>query len=469
MTESTDLTKALVAAIATVPARLTDLSQARAQTALIDTIACMIAGRDDPATQAARQAALVEEPYGAATLLGDRQRRPAGIAAFVNGTAAHALDYDDNFFPAITHASAVLFPALLALAETQNQPWGAVIAAYAAGLEAQALLGLIANPGHYGRGWHATSTLGVIGAAVACATLMGATADELAATISITTSFASGSKRQFGSAMKPVHAGLAAQNGIFAAQLARAEIAGAPEMLAGRWGFLDLFHGEASVATLPPPTGPLALDRYGLTQKLYPSCMSSHLGIDALLAALKQADVPLREITAVEIGLPAFMIDNLRFLSPRDALEARFSMNYCAAVTLRDGAPRLAHFTEALVADPELIALAQKVRLTVRPPSAAAQALPWQGDGSARLFLRDGQEVSATIAYPKGSSGNPLTAAELYRKFRDCTAPTLGPTQAEVLFARLHTLAPTDPITALTPFLVSSNPSGAPYAMAHSR
>jgi 2-methylcitrate dehydratase PrpD len=197
--------------------------------------------------------------------------------------------------------------------------------------------------------------------------------------------------------------------------------------------------------------------------------MSSHLGIDALLAALKQADVPLREITAVEIGLPAFMIDNLRFLSPRDALEARFSMNYCAAVTLRDGAPRLAHFTEALVADPELIALAQKVRLTVRPPSAAAQALPWQGDGSARLFLRDGQEVSATIAYPKGSSGNPLTAAELYRKFRDCTAPTLGPTQAEVLFARLHTLAPTDPITALTPFLVSSNPSGAPYAMAHSR
>ena len=132
----------------------------------------MIAGADDQAEQSVRAAfAASIGPSGAAAVIGGG-RAPEAVAALVNGTAAHALDYDDNFRPGITHASAVLVPALLAVAHGRAANGRSFVDAYLVGLETQAIVGRGINPAHYTLGWHATSTVGAIGTAAGTAWLM---------------------------------------------------------------------------------------------------------------------------------------------------------------------------------------------------------------------------------------------------------------------------------------------------------
>src|SRR3981189_635507 len=141
------------------------LARRRAIDALADAFGCMVAVIDDFPTQAVRRAFGTEiSASGESPVIGGG-RAPAAIAAMVNGTAAHALDYDDNFHPAISHASAVLGPALLAAAWPMKISGRALVDAYLVGLEAQAAVGIGVNPSHYTAGWHSTSTCGAIGTA----------------------------------------------------------------------------------------------------------------------------------------------------------------------------------------------------------------------------------------------------------------------------------------------------------------
>ena len=216
-----------------------------ARNAFIDIVACLIAGADDAAPRRAF-AAVADLGPGPATVVGQKQSLPAPHAALVNGTAAHALDFDDNFHPLAGHATAVLAPALLALAEERGAGGSAVLDAYAVGLEVIGRIGDGVNLQHYERGWHSTSTVGAIGAAAACARLMGLDADGVQRAISLGSSLAGGSKRQFGTMAKPLHAGFAAQHGLLAARLAAAGVSATAEPLDGPWGFRDLFAGPDS-------------------------------------------------------------------------------------------------------------------------------------------------------------------------------------------------------------------------------
>src|SRR5258708_6114774 len=148
------------------------LARRRAMDAIADTIGCMVAGVDDFSTQAVRRAVATQiSASGESPVIGGG-RAPAAIAAMVTGTAAHALDYDDNFHPAISHASAVLVPALLAAAWPMKMSGRALVDAYLVGLEAQAAVGIGVNPSHYTAGWHSTSTCGAIGTAAGVSPLI---------------------------------------------------------------------------------------------------------------------------------------------------------------------------------------------------------------------------------------------------------------------------------------------------------
>jgi 2-methylcitrate dehydratase PrpD len=168
------------------------LARRRAVEAITDTIGCMVAGVDDVSTRAVRRAMAGQiSAAGESPVIGGG-RASAAVAALVNGTAAHALDYDDNFYPAISHASAVLVPALLAAAVPLKTSGRALVDAYLVGLEAQAAVGLGVNPSHYTVGWHSTSTCGAIGTAAGVARLIGLDAAAIARAMSIAVSTASG-------------------------------------------------------------------------------------------------------------------------------------------------------------------------------------------------------------------------------------------------------------------------------------
>src|SRR5690606_7423958 len=170
-------------------------------------------------------------------------RLAAPWAALVNGTIAHVLDFDDNFDPPKAHPSAVLCPAIMALAEQEGHSGAKAIDAYIVGLQILGRIGQGVNPTHRNRGWHATATIGVMGATAACARLMQLDAETCARALSIATSMSSGFMSQFGTEMKPVHAGLAAKGGIMAASLARAGVTAGRDTLDGRTGMNHLMVG----------------------------------------------------------------------------------------------------------------------------------------------------------------------------------------------------------------------------------
>src|SRR5688500_14301185 len=208
----------------------------------IDVIAVTIPGAVEPVTP--RVFATVKDwGAGPATAIGFGTGLAAPWTALVNGTAAHALDFDDNFDPAKAHATAVLAPAILALAEQEGASGRDCLDAYIAGLQILGRVGQGVNPAHRNRGWHATATVGAIGAAAACARLLKLDASKAAFAVSIATSMAAGFMSQFGTMTKPVHCGLAAKSGVLAAGLARAGIDAGLATLDGPHGMNRLMVG----------------------------------------------------------------------------------------------------------------------------------------------------------------------------------------------------------------------------------
>ena len=214
-----------------------------ARNAMIDIVGCMIAGANDEATSRARKA-IVDLSSGSARLVGSDVSLAAPHAALVNGTAAHALDFDDNYHPTAGHATAVLAPAIFALADEHSIDGTMLLDSYIAGLEAMTGIGNGVNLAHYELGWHSTSTIGGMGVAAAAARLCKFDMETTTRAISLAFSMASGSKIQFGTMAKPLHAGIAAMNGLLAARYAEAGITAASEPLDGIWSFKDLYGGN---------------------------------------------------------------------------------------------------------------------------------------------------------------------------------------------------------------------------------
>lgn len=391
----------------------------RATGAFQDTIACIIAGLDDPATKAVL-AACKSTGTGFCTVIGTATTLAAENAALVNGTAAHAIDFDDNFLPATTHASAVLVPALLALGEEIGASGHALIDAYIHGLELQAWLGRQMLPIHYSRGWHATSTIGAIGSAVACSRLLCLKPEAVLNAISIACSMAGGSKKQFGSMAKPLHAGLAAKAGVSASRLAEAGLEANSDPFAGDWGFLNLYGCRDR---LPPSAETrLAIITDGLAQKRFPCCASAHRSLDAIVELLGGSGRGAETVDSVKTTIPTSNYDNLRFDDPKDEKEARFSMTYCGSLALLFGTLRISDFTPGAIHRPEVRTAMKKIKMLDAGPKSDAGTGIWDTPAVTEIRFKDGHVVKQSVRHPVGSIQAPLTGSDAAAKFADCVA-----------------------------------------------
>lgn len=408
------------------------LARLRAHHAITDTVGCMLAGVGDQATQAVRQAfASGIGPRGAAAVAGGGRATEA-IAALVNGTAAHALDYDDNFRPGITHASAVLVPALLAVAQGRGASGRAFVDAYLVGLEAQAAVGRGINPAHYTIGWHATSTVGAIGTAAGTAWLMGLDGAGIARAMSVAASMAAGPKGQFGTPAKPLHAGLAARNAVDAAALAAAGMTGRLDILECPMGFAELF-GDDSAAGWDKMVlaSPHVIESDGLTPKRHPCCGSTHLAVDAILDLKAKHGFSAADVEAVDTLVGIANARNLAYPDPQDEMQGRFSMHYCVALALLQDRLSLADFTPEAVARPEVRRL---LPLTVMRSYDKSEEVAGRQPHRVTISLKDGRVLKADRLEAKGSIADPFDDADREAKFRDCCSGMPG---AAALYARL--------------------------------
>ncbi len=394
----------------------TDRHRALAVEAFVDTLACAVLGA--PSTQARAVERVMASGRGrSATVLG-HDRTPAAAAA-VNAAAAHAADFDDNFSPGTSHASAVLVPALIAAAEGEAVRWDRLIPAYVVGLQAQAFVGSIVGYDHYVEGWHGTSTVGMIGTAAAVAYLHSTSAATIGHALTTAVSFAGGTKIQFGTDMKAVHAALAARNAVEAALLAVEGVAGHPEALEGPQGFRALF------ARGPGTDGDewlgqvVAVEEPGVLPKRFPSCGSTHLVLDAIDDLRAEHGFTPADVVRVTATIGRAGVGSLPYREPRTGREAKFSMDYCVRTFLRHGTLSLHDFDD------------ERVRRDRQTPGPVVELRAWDADElrlavgeqpphRAELLLRDGTVLSRTRELPKGSVQEPFTPAQRRAKFLDC-------------------------------------------------
>lgn len=445
---TTRTTEALASWIATVPRDRTARAAAPAIAGMRDAIGCILAGAGEETPRRVAAAAM-RWGAGAAYILGDGRTLPSPWAALVNGTAAHVLDYDDTFGPLSGHATAVLVPAILALGEEQSADGPALLDALVVGLEVLAAVGRGVNPKHYALGWHATSTIGAIGAAAACARLLCLDARATQDALSLAVSMAAGTRMQLGAMAKSVHAGLAAKAGILAATLAAEGVGGAAEALDGPWGFAEMFAGRPAPdgAMAPPaPDAPLAIEAEGLAFKAYPTCAATHLSLDALLALRPRFAAD--QVAAIETDLPLVLSRNLMHPDPRTGMQARFSMEYCLAVAATQGSVGPADFEGAALSREAVRRLMPRIAMRGLPEPDGAPA----PQTTVRVRLTDGQVLQETRSIRRGSPGNPMSEAEQFAKFRDCAARILSPARvaaAEAAIAGLATGASARDLVAL--------------------
>lgn len=429
-----------------VPARWSPAALASASTAFIDTIAVMQAGASHEAQAAFAKAVLsLDGGNGSATVAARTARASAPWAALINGCAAHQLDFDDVFDPSMSHPSAVLVPAILALAQSKANSGKDCLDAYIVGLEVLARLGEAMNLAHYANGWHATSTLGTMAAAAACARLLRLNTRATQMAISLASSMSGGSKCQFGTLAKPMHAGMAAKNGIIAAHMASMGIEAIDEPLEGTWGYVALTCGDEAPGfqhVLEKLGHIPAIEEHGISVKLYPCCSSTHRPVDALLAAQRQQEFSSGDVARIEVHISEIAARNLRYHRPSTPAQARFSLEYCLAVTLhhRRG-PQPTDFSPDAVLDPAIQSLLPLMDIRTDQRLAARGPVGQAPDRiQLTVHLRDGILLSHAMDHPLGHPKNPVGRDKLREKFDACVLGQMDRQQADYLWLLLCNL-----------------------------
>lgn len=390
--------------------------------ALADTYAVAYAGRGEPAVHAALRYLQgggllhTEGGPGRARLWGYSAWAAAETAAWFNGTAGHVLDYDDVSVPLRGHPSVVLWPALLALAQARELGGERLQAAYVVGLEVLVKLSRAFAPAHYAAGWHSTASIGVLGATVACAYLLRLDADRIAHALGLAVAQAAGSRENVGTQAKCFQAGQASGAAVRAALLAEAGFEAGEHALDGPHGYLRTHAEGASADAWLARLGeaPLEIERSGLDVKQYPMCYATHRAIDAMLDLRAAHALQLQDIERVDVlGSPGAFVP-LVHPRPANGLQGKFSLPYALAAAAEDGAVRLASFTDAAVARPQIQRFFDRVHWQEEAGDIGARM------AEVRLTLRDGRQLAQRVELLRGSAQRPLNESQLVAKLDDC-------------------------------------------------
>lgn len=404
-----------------------------AKTAILDSVGVMLAGSREECARICGRIVREEAAKAESTVIGQGFKSSALLAALVNGTAYHALDFDHSFAN-MGQPTAALVPAAFSLGEALRSSGREILAAYVVGFEVIARL-VRTLPEHVSRGgWHSTGTLGSLGAAATCAKLFGLDGARAQMALGIVSSMAGGIVSNFGTMTKPLHAGLAAQNGVLAARLARDGFSSSPAILDRPKGFFDVFSRDLPVEKDSWDSLGTQFDLVdrGIRIKPYPCGGLTHTAVDALLAMRVKHGITAEAIERIHAGVGRQTYESIVYHKPETGLQGKFSMPYILARALIHGKLSLDHFTDEAVRDASVRELGKKISLAHDPEIQDSA----EGRRPARVTieLKDGRTFSQQVEYPKGGRQVPLTSGEIREKFVECAGRAIGKEAA----ARVH-------------------------------
>ena len=393
-----------------------------------DWLACSFAGLSEPVATILAASVLEEGGKPQATLIGQAERGTVLQAALYNGALSHALDYDDVNLTVPGHMSVAILPAVMALAEHRGASGEQVLTAFAAGYEAACRIGCLVEPAHYANGFHATATIGGIGAAIACARLLELPAEQAGHAVGIAATQSAGLKAMFGSMAKPLHAGLAAQAGLRAALYAQRGMSSRGDAIECDKGFARLhgtdFHVEAA---LRAPVG-----QWHLTHNLFKfhaACYSTHSTIEAVAELRQTQSLSPEAVQSISVVAgEGCSICNIQ--EPRTGLEAKFSLRAVAAFALL-GIDTADLHTWDRVTEPAVEALRQRVQVTLVPGMSLSES-------RVSMKLKDGRTLERHFDCGTPSPDKQAETRKLRAKFNALVMPAAGTDKTQALLGVLE-------------------------------
>jgi 2-methylcitrate dehydratase PrpD len=341
-------------------------------------------------------------------------------AAMADGTLAHVLDYDD--VGGFGHPTAVLAPVIFALADLTKPSGKEALIAYAAGYEVG---NTMADRNTFGKidtkswhlGWHPTGPYGTIGATCTAARLLKLTREQTMHALGIAASEACGIQKNFGTMTKPLHAGLAARNGVFAALLAQRGFTADMDALGGEQGFLRAFKGPGDYTEdiVCAKLGKVWSLSRGLVIKWYPACWSTHRATSGVIELVKENKLKPADIDTIEVD---FRLIPLLHTEPQTGLQGKFSMAFNNALGVLKGWSEISDYTGSRTQEPTVLAIMQKLRHVDDPVDGSVQVT---------IVTTDGRRLPKNVKHAPGDPTYGLQEERTLKKYRDCAAYRLSP------------------------------------------
>ena len=416
---------------------------------ILDWLGAALAGTTEPASQTIVQ--MVEDLGGSgeSTVIGASFRSSCVNAALANGVAGHAAELDDIHEASVIHPGAPVIPAALAVTERTGASGEELIAAVAVGYETGIRIAKAVMPSHY-EFWHPTGTCGTFGAAAAAGRLLGLDEGAMLHALGVAGTEASGLIESFGTMGKPFNAGRAARDGVTAALLAERGFTGPASILDASKGYANATCAQPDLNEIVDALG----HEYETTNtifKRHACCGHTHGAIDAVIDLVNENNLDHQDIVEITVGTYPIAVDVVgRDYSPRTSAEAKFSLPYCVAAAATHGSASLDAFTVEQIANPALRELMGCVKVHIGEEFAEARL----GCANVTIHTKTGGDFTRRVDVPKGYPENPLTSAELKRKFRELSRAALTSGRIGELERTIDALEEAGNVRELTGLLV---------------
>jgi len=411
-----------------------------AKMGIIDTVGVTIAGSHEPcALLIAKALDLQNHPSPSQQLLasvwGGKLFCAPADAALINGTAAHALDFDDCNNTLGGHPSAPILPALFALSDVNTITPQDFLTAYILGFEVETKIAMCVNFHHYTKGWHPTATLGTFGAAAACAKLLNLDLQQTATALALAASSAAGIKANFGTMTKPMHVGKSAKEGLMAAKLAQAGYtANTESVFEHHQGFFEVFNGKGFYEPTKARefwAKPWDIVEPGIAIKQYPCCGSTHPAVDVAIDIHNSPDFNINNILHIRAWIHERRLTHTNRPFPKSELDAKFSLQYVIARALLEGKVGIEHFENNIFLKQDVQNLLSKISVS----AYNEQMFDPSNHFGARVEIefKNGKRLTQSVLQPHGrTSSNPLSKKQLSNKYELCTKKYLSPSGIEL-------------------------------------
>jgi 2-methylcitrate dehydratase PrpD len=425
---------------------------------ILDTIGVTLAGAHDDCTKIVEQIHFADGALegGPALIFGSGRRTSALNAAEINGTAAHAIDFDDCNNTLGGHPSAPILPGLIALAEARHASGKDVLAAYLVGFETEAAIARVVNYYHYEKGWHPTATLGTFGATAAACHLIGLDAKKIAVALGLAVSLAAGVKANFGTMTKPLHVGETTRSGLVAALLVEQGFTANAGAFEHSQGFLTLFNGEGNYDVsrlLEDWADPFNIVAPGLAIKKYPCCGSTHPAIDAMLILRETHNLKADDISEINSYTHPRRLKHTNRPDPQTCLDAKFSVQYTMARALVGGRVVIENFEDNAYNDPYIRDVMKKITANSRPHTEPEEHF----FAEVTVKTKSGDTFTQWVQQPEGRGPKyPLPSGALHEKFKSCASRVLTAAGVEQLHICIEELEGTEDINQMTEIIQRS-------------